>query len=88
MFRKEEDRFPAEGGIEISAWLFVPERRATPLPAVTMAHGYAKAPMVMHQHHEPGLGKGFGHLFEAMIFGAAVVEQTSAGDAQIQGRES
>src|ERR1700688_4094995 len=41
MFRKEDVRFPAEGGNELSAWLFVPERRATPLQAITMAHGYA-----------------------------------------------
>jgi dienelactone hydrolase len=40
MFRKENVRFPAEGGIEISAWLFVPERQEAPLPAITMAHGY------------------------------------------------
>ena len=42
MFRREEDVcFPAEGGIEFSAWLFMPERRASPLAAITMAHGYA-----------------------------------------------
>lgn len=41
MPRKEDVRFPAEGGIELSAWLFTPDRRATPLPAITMAHGYA-----------------------------------------------
>jgi uncharacterized protein len=41
MFRKEDVRFPAEGGIGFSAWLFIPERRATPLPVITMAHGYA-----------------------------------------------
>ena len=41
MFRKEDVRFPAEGGIELSAWLFVPEHRAARLPAITMAHGYA-----------------------------------------------
>ena len=41
MFRKEDVRFPAEGGIELSAWLFVPEHQAARLPAVTMAHGYA-----------------------------------------------
>jgi hypothetical protein len=29
MFRKEDVHFPAEGGIELSAWLFVPEHRAT-----------------------------------------------------------
>ena len=28
MFRKEDVRFSAQGGIEFSAWLFVPERRA------------------------------------------------------------
>ena len=41
MFRKENVRIPAEGGIELSAWLFVPEGREGPLPAITMAHGYA-----------------------------------------------
>jgi cephalosporin-C deacetylase-like acetyl esterase len=41
MFRKEDVHFPAEGGIELSAWLFVPERQVTLLPAITMAHGYA-----------------------------------------------
>lgn len=41
MFRKHNVRFPAEGGIEISAWLFVPEGRTSPLPGITMTHGYA-----------------------------------------------
>jgi dienelactone hydrolase len=41
MFRKEDVHFPAEGGIELSAWLFMRERRAGPLAAITMAHGYA-----------------------------------------------
>jgi fermentation-respiration switch protein FrsA (DUF1100 family) len=40
MFRKEDIRFPAEGGIEMSAWLFVPEHRTARFPAITMAHGY------------------------------------------------
>ena len=40
MFRKEDVRFPAEGGIELSAWLFTPENQDGPLPAITMAHGY------------------------------------------------
>jgi uncharacterized protein len=31
--------FPAEGGINLSAWLYVPES-TKPLPAITMAHGY------------------------------------------------
>ncbi|MHC2298038.1 alpha/beta hydrolase [Rhizobium mongolense] len=41
MFKKHDVRFPAEGGIELSAWLFVPEGHKQPLPAITMAHGYA-----------------------------------------------
>jgi dienelactone hydrolase len=43
MFRKEDVRFrfPAEGGIELSAWLFLPDGGAGALPGVTMAHGYA-----------------------------------------------
>lgn len=40
MFRKLDVRFAAEGGIELSAWLYVPNRPG-PLPAITMAHGYA-----------------------------------------------
>jgi alpha-beta hydrolase superfamily lysophospholipase len=41
MFRKEHIHFPAEGGIDLSAWLFVPEHQTVPLPAITMAHGYS-----------------------------------------------
>ncbi|QOT79366.1 alpha/beta hydrolase [Cupriavidus basilensis] len=41
MFQKQDVRFPVEGGIELSAWLFVPEHHNAPLPAITMAHGFA-----------------------------------------------
>ena len=41
MFRKHNVGFPAEGRIEISAWLLVPEGQAAPLSAITTAHGYA-----------------------------------------------
>lgn len=40
MFSKEDVRIPAEGGIELAAWLYVPEGREIPLPAITMAHGF------------------------------------------------
>jgi hypothetical protein len=40
MLRNEDVSFPAEGGIELSGWLFVPGEDG-PLPAITMAHGYA-----------------------------------------------
>src|ERR1700733_15160775 len=40
-FSKQGVRFPLEDGTELSAWLFLPEDRAKPLPGITMAHGYA-----------------------------------------------
>ncbi|MFD1561716.1 alpha/beta hydrolase [Paraburkholderia silviterrae] len=41
MFRKADVRFPVEGGVELSAWLFIPEHQSTRLPAITMAPGFA-----------------------------------------------
>lgn len=41
MYQKQHVGFPVDGGIELSAWLFVPEHRDVPLPAITMAHGFA-----------------------------------------------
>ncbi|WER50801.1 alpha/beta hydrolase [Cupriavidus sp. WKF15] len=41
MFQKQEVHFAAEGGIELSAWLYLPEHSGPPLPAITMAHGFA-----------------------------------------------
>jgi hypothetical protein len=37
---KLDVRIPAEGGIELGAWLFLPEGD-DPHPAITMAHGFA-----------------------------------------------
>src|SRR5580698_6726000 len=37
---KLDVRIPAEGGIELGAWLFLPERDG-PHAAITMAHGFA-----------------------------------------------
>ena len=37
---KLDVRIPAEGGIELGAWLFLPEGDG-PHPAITMAHGFA-----------------------------------------------
>ena len=41
MFTKYDVTFPAEGGIELAAWLFLPERSDGKAPGITMAHGYA-----------------------------------------------
>ena len=40
MTLKLDVRVPAEGGIELGAWLFLPEGDG-PHPAITMAHGFA-----------------------------------------------
>ena len=40
MVSKLDVRLPAEGGIELGAWLFLPEGAAA-RPAITMAHGFA-----------------------------------------------
>ncbi len=44
MFQKQDVRFPVEGGIELSAWLFVPEHHNAPLPAITMARALTVSP--------------------------------------------
>jgi uncharacterized protein len=41
MFRKHHVHIPADGGIQISGWLFVPDGQSGSRPAITMAHGYA-----------------------------------------------
>jgi fermentation-respiration switch protein FrsA (DUF1100 family) len=41
MFTKHEVSFPAEGGVELSAWLYLPDARTDKLAGITMAHGYA-----------------------------------------------
>jgi hypothetical protein len=48
MFSRTDVRFPAEGGIDLSAWLFVPKapgRRACARSA-SSAPGYALAPPI------------------------------------------
>ncbi len=40
MFTKHDVRIPAEGGINLGAWLFVPASGQGPYPAITMAHGF------------------------------------------------
>ena len=39
-FEKRSVTFPAEGGIELSAWLYLPSEAGGCLPAITMAHGF------------------------------------------------
>ena len=41
MTTREEVRFTVEGGIELGAWLYLPQKGSGPGPAITMAHGYA-----------------------------------------------
>ena len=55
---KLDVRVPAEGGIELGAWLFLPEGDG-PHPAITMAHGFAGT-------KEHGLER-FAHAFAAAV---------------------
>jgi uncharacterized protein len=41
MFDRRDVEFDAASGVKLRGWLFVPEGRSRPRPAVTMAHGYA-----------------------------------------------
>ncbi|WNC94518.1 alpha/beta fold hydrolase [Paraburkholderia sp. FT54] len=41
MYQKQHVSIPVDGGIDLSAWLFLPEHHDAPLPAITMAHGFA-----------------------------------------------
>lgn len=41
MYQKQHVRIPVDGGIDLSAWLFLPEHHDAPSPAITMAHGFA-----------------------------------------------
>ena len=41
MITRSEVRFTADGNVELGAWLYLPESKASRSPAITMAHGYA-----------------------------------------------
>lgn len=77
MFSKQTVTFAAEGGIELSAWLFLPDKPNISLPAVTMAHGFgltkyhgiepmaqalAKAGFAVLLHDHRGFGDSQGHI--------------------------
>jgi alpha-beta hydrolase superfamily lysophospholipase len=78
MALKLEVRVPAEGGIELGAWLFLPERDG-PHAAITMAHGFAGT-------KEHGLER-FAQAFAAAGFVVLVHDHrnfgTSGGDLRI-----
>ena len=75
MFTRHSVTFPVEGGVELSAWLYIPEGPTGPFPAITMAHGYggtkyhgiapmaeafAKAGFVVMLHDHRGFGDSGG----------------------------
>ena len=71
-FTKHTVSFPAEGGIELSAWLFLPECSG-PRPAITMAHGFGGT-----KYHgiEP-----FAEAFVAAGFAVLLHDHRSFGDS-------
>jgi dipeptidyl aminopeptidase/acylaminoacyl peptidase len=40
MTKREDVRFKLDDGVELSAWLYLPEGGAGPRPALSMAHGF------------------------------------------------
>jgi len=60
MTTREEVRFAVEGGVELGAWLYLPEKGSRRGPAITMAHGYAGT-------REHGIGR-FAEAFTAVGF--------------------
>jgi uncharacterized protein len=60
MVSRSEVGFKVEGGVELGAWLYLPEATGSRSPAITMAHGYAGT-------REHGIAK-FAHAFAAAGF--------------------
>jgi fermentation-respiration switch protein FrsA (DUF1100 family) len=71
-FTRTNVQIPAEEGIELGAWLFLPDV-ASPLPAITMAHGYAGS-----KYH--GL-QPFAELFARAGFVVLVHDHRGFGDS-------
>lgn len=77
-FTKQSVRFPAEGGIDLSAWLFLPDLSG-PLPAITMALGFGET-----KYHgiEP-----FAEAFAAAGFAVLLHDHRSFGDSAGEPRQ-
>ena len=54
-FQRKDVEFPAEGGVTLRGWLYVPEGTSGKLPAISMAHGYAG----VRQHGIEGFAQSF-----------------------------
>ncbi|HTD38986.1 MAG TPA: alpha/beta fold hydrolase [Mucilaginibacter sp.] len=72
IFKQTNVQIPAEEGIELGAWLFLPDA-SSPLPAITMAHGYAGS-----KYH--GLQQ-FAELFASAGFVVLVHDHRGFGDS-------
>ncbi|MFL9871363.1 alpha/beta hydrolase [Paraburkholderia megapolitana] len=65
--------FPADGGVTLGAWLFVPDGASRPRPAITMAHGYAAS-----RYHSL---ERFAQAFATAGFVVLVHDHRSFGDS-------
>lgn len=77
-FTKSDVRIPIEGGIELGAWLFLPDM-PLPRPAITMAHGYAGS-----KYH--GLER-FAEYFASAGFVVLVHDHRGFGDSSGEPRQ-
>lgn len=73
MTTREDVRFTVDCGVELSAWLYLPQNGSAPGPAITMAHGYAGT-------REHGIGR-FADAFAAAGFVVLLHDHRTFGDS-------
>ena len=70
MVERRDVEFGVDGGDRLRGWLFLPSKRAGPLPAISVAHGYAgvkehglerfarafRIAVAFNRRHRPDLG--------------------------------
>ena len=71
MVERRDVEFAVDGGDRLRGWLFLPSKRAEPLPAISLAHGYAGV-------KEHGLER-FAHAFAEAGFVALVHDHRNFG---------
>jgi cephalosporin-C deacetylase-like acetyl esterase len=71
MVERRDVEFEVEGRDRLRGWLFLPSKRAGPLPAISLAHGYAGV-------KEHGLER-FAHAFAEAGFVALVHDHRNFG---------
>lgn len=78
MYTREDVEFPADDGVLLRGWLFVPRKNKAPYPAISMAHGYAGT-------REHGI-EAFAQLFASNGFVVLLHDHRNFGESEGQPR--